>query len=218
MKDDPKRPVVLIISGAKMETKIPVVENFLTIGDEILLGGCIANTFIAARGFDVGRSEYEPAYIEHCQEMMLEAEKIEKADIHIPRDVVVATDPKSPDAIDIPVEDIEGDMSIFDIGRVTADRYIERIAKAGMVIWNGPLGYYEVERFAESSKRIAREVARATDRGAMTILGGGDTLDLHKRYELPLDGYSFVSTGGGAMIEFMSGKGMPAFEALKKVR
>lgn len=213
--DDPRRPLTLIISGAKMETKVPIIESFLSRGDNVLLGGCVANTFIAARGFDVGTSVYEETYLDAAQEMMLEAEKPEKADIHVPRDVVVATEAKE-DAVklDLPVEDIAGDMGIFDIGKITVERYKKIIEKSGMIVWNGPLGLYEYNRFSHATKRLAEAIAEATKKGAVSIIGGGDTLDFHVRYKYPLDAYTFVSTGGGAMLEFLSGKGLPALKVL----
>ncbi len=213
----PARPLVLIISGAKMETKIPVIERFLTKGDDILLGGCIANTFIAARGFDVGASKYEEDAIEKAQEIMLESEKKGRAAIHVPRDAIVASDAvDGAEKICLPVEDIEGDMSIFDVGKVTVERYKQVIAKAKTIIWNGPLGLYEINRFSHASKRIAEAVASATATGACSVIGGGDTIDFHVRYKYPLDAYSFVSTGGGAMLEFIGGRPFPAIEALRK--
>jgi phosphoglycerate kinase len=215
--NDPKRPLVLIVSGAKMETKVPVIEHFLGMGDDILLGGCIANTFIAARGFDVAHSKYEEEWVQKAQEIMLESEKAEKADVHVPRDVVLASAPTdTAEKIDLPVENIEGDMAIFDIGKVTIDRYLKIIETAGMIVWNGPLGLYEMNRFSHATKRIAEAIAAATKRGAITIIGGGDTLDFHVRYGYPLDAYSFVSTGGGAMLEFIAGKKLPGIEALMK--
>lgn len=214
--EKPKHPLVLIVSGAKMETKVPVIEHFLTKGDDILLGGCIANTFIAARGFDVAKSKYEEERIEAAQEFMLESEKPKRAQIHIPRDVVVASEPKDgAQKIDLPVENIIGDMAIFDIGKVTIERYKKAIAKAKMIIWNGPMGFYEVNRFSHATKRIAEAIAEATKKGAVSIIGGGDTIDFHVRYGHPLSAYTFVSTGGGAMLEFIAGKKLPALEALK---
>ncbi len=214
--EKPRRPLVLIVSGAKMETKVPVIEHFLDKGDEILLGGCIANTFIAARGFDVGSSKYEEDQLEKAQELMLEAEKEAKADIIVPRDVVLASEPTDKaQKVDLPVENIVGDMAIFDIGKVTIERYKKAIEKAGMIVWNGPLGFYEVNRFSHATKRLAEAVAEATKKGATSIIGGGDTLDFHVRYGYPLSAYSFVSTGGGAMLEFIAGKKLPAIEALK---
>jgi 3-phosphoglycerate kinase len=214
--DKPKKPVILIVSGAKMETKVPIIEQFLTRGDHILLGGCIANTFIAARGFDIGTSKYEEEQVEKAQELMLESEKEGRALIHVPRDVVLATAPTD-DAqkIDLPVEDIVGDMSIFDIGKVTIERYKKILAEAQTIIWNGPLGFFEVNRFSHASKRIAEAIAEATKRGATTIIGGGDTIDFHTRYGYSLADYTFVSTGGGAMLEFIAGKPLPALAPLK---
>ena len=212
-----KPPLVLVVSGAKMETKVPVIEHFLGKGDDILLGGCIANTFIAARGFDVGESKYEKDQVEKAQEIMLQSEKEGSAVIHVPHDAIVATE-----AVDgaqklcLPVEDIEGDMSIFDIGKVTIDRYKQVIANAKTIVWNGPLGLYEVNRFSHATKRIAEAIADATKKGAVSIIGGDDTIDFHVRYHYPLEAYSFVSTGGGAMLEFIGGKKLPAIEALRR--
>lgn len=214
--EDPRRPVTLIVSGAKMETKVPVIEHFLSIGDDVLLGGAIANTFMAARGFDVGASLYEQEFVEKAQEIMLESEKDEGAKICVPRDAVVATE-ASEDAekLDLPLEDIGGDMKILDIGKVTLERYVQIIQASGMIVWNGPLGLYEMNRFSHATKRIAEAVAEATKRGAVTIVGGGDTIDFHTRYKYDLSAYSFVSTGGGAMLEFIGGTPLPALEALK---
>lgn len=203
--EDPRRPLVLLISGAKTKTKIPVIRRFLEIADHILLGGCIANTFIAARGFDVGTSRYEEDQRELAQELMLESEKEGRAKIHVPRDVVVASEvTEKATKLDLPVEDVAGDMSIFDIGKVTIERFKREIEHAGMIIWNGPLGFYELNRFSHATKRVAEAVAAVTAKGATSIIGGGDTLDFHTRYDYPLTAYSFVSTGGGAMLEFLS--------------
>jgi 3-phosphoglycerate kinase len=215
--DDPRRPLTLIVSGAKMETKVPVIEHFLAKGDDVLLGGCIANTFIAARGFEVGASKYEEEQIEKAQEIMLEAEKVELADVHVPRDVVVATEPtESAEKLDLPLENVMGDMMILDIGKVTIERYRKIIAKSGMIIWNGPVGMYELNRFSHGTKRLAEAIREATAKGAISIVGGGDTIDFHRKYQYPMDGYTFVSTGGGAMLDFISGKPLPALKALEK--
>lgn len=214
--DDPRRPLTVIIGGAKMETKVPVVSAFLASADNILVGGAVANTFIAARGFSVGRSKYEPDFVPKAQEFMLEGEKEENADIHIPRDAVVASAPTN-DAVrlDLPLEDIGGDMSMLDVGKISIERYIAIIKKSGMVVWNGPLGLYEVEAFSQGTQRIAEALVSATrGAGVVSIIGGGDTLDAHRRYGLSLSAYSFVSTGGGAMLEFLSGGQFHALEAL----
>ncbi|MFA5799611.1 MAG: phosphoglycerate kinase [Candidatus Peribacteraceae bacterium] len=213
----PKRPLTLIVAGAKMETKIPVIQHFLAKGDSILLGGCIANTFIAARGFSVGGSKYDEEGLEQAQELMLESEKDGRARIHVPRDVVVATalDEKA-EKVDLPVDDLEGDMCIFDIGKVTAQRFCEVIEQSKMIVWNGPLGVYEYNRFSHASKRVAEAVARATKAGAISILGGGDTIDFHLKYGYPLSKYTFVSMGGGAMLEFIGGKKFESLKVLEK--
>ena len=213
--EDPRRPVTLIVSGAKMETKVPVIAHFLDKGDSILLGGAIANTFIAARGFDIGKSKYEAQQVEKAQELMLEADKEDKADILVPRDAVVASEAsESASKLDLPLEDVVGDMCIFDIGKITIKRYADVIAKSGTIVWNGPVGMYELNRFSHGTKRLAEAVAAATKKGTVTIVGGGDTLDFHKRYGYPLDVYTFVSTGGGAMLEFVAGKPFASLAAL----
>lgn len=215
--DDPRRPLTLIVSGAKMETKVPVIEYFLNKGDDVLLGGCIATTFIAARGFEVGTSKYEEEQVEKAQEIMLEGEKVELADVHVPRDVVVATQAtEEAEKLCLPLESVMGDMMILDIGKVTVERYSKIIAKSGTIIWNGPLGMYELNRFSHGTKRIAEAIREATAKGAVSIIGGGDTIDFHTRYGHPMDAYTFVSTGGGAMLDFISGKELPALKALQK--
>jgi phosphoglycerate kinase len=179
-----------------------VIERFLDKGDDILLGGCIANTFIAARGDDVGSSKYEPEEVGTAKRLMDESGKPGKARIHVPTDTVTR------------------DTSILDIGAQTVDTFSGVIAKAKTIVWNGPMGLYEDEAYAGASKKIADAVAKATNGstgspGATTVIGGGDTIDFHVRYGYPLDAYTFVSTGGGAMLEFISGKTLPAIEALR---
>lgn len=210
--DNPKRPLALIISGAKVETKVPVINFFLDKGDDILLGGAIANTFVAATGKNVGASLYEADFAESARTMI---SKSGSAKIHVPSDAVVSTDATGAAPVSLVSTDaISAEQAIFDLGSATIASYIEAIDRAATVVWNGPLGLYETEAFAGASKKIAEAVARATTRGAVTIIGGGDTIDLHIKYHLPLDAYTFVSTGGGAMLEFVSGKELPALKAL----
>ncbi|MDD5055229.1 MAG: phosphoglycerate kinase [Candidatus Peribacteraceae bacterium] len=214
---DPPRPLTLIVSGAKMETKVPVMERFLKKGDNILVGGCIANTLIAARGFDVGTSKYDESGLELAQNLMLASEGDGAAKIIIPRDVVVASalDEKAA-KLDLPVENVVGDMSIFDIGTVTVKRYCDMIAASKMIVWNGPLGVYEYNRFSHATKRIAEAIALATKNGAVSLVGGGDTIDFHLKYKYPLSAYTFVSMGGGAMLEFVAGKKFASLKVLEK--
>ncbi|MFA6176621.1 MAG: phosphoglycerate kinase, partial [Phycisphaerae bacterium] len=191
--------------------------HFLKKGDDILLGGCIANTFIAARGFQVGASKYDEEGIDQAQELMLESEAKGRAKIHVPRDAVVATElSETAQKVDLPVDDILGDMNIYDIGKITVKRYADTIEKSKMIVWNGPLGVYELNRFSHASKRVAEAVARATKAGAVSIVGGGDTIDFLLKYGYPLKKYSFISMGGGAMLEFIGGKKFASLDVLKK--
>lgn len=209
--DHPAHPLTLIVSGAKMETKVPVITFFRDKGDDILLGGAIANTFVAAEGNDVGRSLYEPEFAAEAKTMLHQG----GARIHVPVDAVVATELKEDAAWKrVNVDMIPADMSIYDVGDATIAEYIGIIEKSKSIIWNGPIGVYEVAPFATASERIAEAISAATVRGAFSVIGGGDTIDLHTRYDLPLDAYSFVSTGGGAMLEFVSGQTLPALAAL----
>ncbi len=214
---NPKHPMTLIIAGAKIETKVPVIKHFLKKGDHILIGGCIANTFIAGRGFSVGASKYDEEGIEQAQELMLESERPKRAKIHVPRDVVVASElSETAIKLDLPVEDVEGDMCIFDVGKVTVLRYCECIEKSKVIVWNGPLGVYEYNRFSHASKRVAEAIVRATEKGAISIIGGGETIDFHLKYKYPLSWYTFVSMGGGAMLAFIGGKRFASLKVLEK--
>lgn len=215
--DHPRRPLALVISGAKMETKVPVVRRFLETGDDILLGGCIANTFLAAHGLGVGTSKHEKEFTDIAREMMRESERDDRAAIHMPVDAVVAKAPEEGiEKTDVPVESIADDRMMLDVGAATAAAYRKIIDAAEMIIWNGPLGLSELSAFSAGTMKLAEGIVQATKRGATTIVGGGDTLDFHARYDLPLDAYTFVSTGGGAMLEFLSGKEFAALEALRE--
>lgn len=213
---DPPRPLTLIISGAKMETKIPVIEHFLDKGDTILLGGAIANTFLAAKKLPIGTSKFEADRTEKAEELLERSGTGKNAVIEIPFDCVVAKEASdTAEKHTLPASEVPADMSIFDLGKGTIDHYISVIEQSKMVVWNGPMGLYEMKNFAEGTRRIAEAVAAATKKGTVTIIGGGDTIDFHAHAGLPLTAYTFVSTGGGAMLEFISGKPMPALEVLR---
>jgi phosphoglycerate kinase len=209
--DNPRHPLTLIISGAKIETKLPVVEYFMDKGDDILVGGAIANTFAGAAGQPVGTSLCEPDFYPTARAIMAK----KGARIHVPDDGIVAVSPEAK-ARPSMLSDVHADEAIYDIGDKTIDRYCEAIARSKTIVWNGPLGMYEQEQFSGASKRIARAIADATKKGALSLIGGGDTIDFHTRYNLPLDAYTFMSTGGGAMLDLVSGKKLPALEALKR--
>ncbi|MDA0376681.1 MAG: phosphoglycerate kinase [bacterium] len=210
---DPAHPLTLIISGLKMETKVPVIQQFLASGDDILVGGGVANTMLVASGLDVAKSKVDHEFTAKGAEILQAGESEENATIHLPTDGTCAVDPSgtvSQHAVgSIPVDHI-----MFDIGPQTMQHYAEVIAASKTIVWNGPMGMYEEENFAGGTKALAEAVRTATENGAISIIGGGDTLDFHEKYGYSLDAYTFVSTAGGAMLDFISGKQLPALEAL----
>ncbi|MBU1019204.1 MAG: phosphoglycerate kinase [Patescibacteria group bacterium] len=210
---EPSKPVVLIMGGAKIDTKIGVLRNFIDKGDAFLIGGGLASTFLYAAGHNVGDSLYEPDKKEIAQAIMLAAEK-DMDKFILPQDVLVASEAsENAETLTVPVSDIEGDMKIFDIGEKTIDRFCEFIARAGTVIWNGPVGLFEMGPFEEGTRRIAEAVAECP---GVTILGGGDTIAAIKKFGLAEERFTHVSTGGGAMLEFLEGKELPGIVGISK--
>lgn len=210
--DHPTHPLTLIVSGAKIETKVPVIAAFLDRGDHILVGGAIANTLLLASGKDVGSSLAEASFIQQAQAIL---ETKSSAMIHLPIDAVVAESPSSPTSESVSVDAIPSHCAIFDLGPQTALQYASVIAASQTIVWNGPLGMYEQEHFSGASKSIAAALREAVARGATVIVGGGDTIDLHTKYGMDMSCYSFVSTGGGAMLDFLSGSPLPALDILR---
>ncbi len=215
--DNPMRPLTLIVAGAKMETKVPVIQRFLETGDNVLVGGCIANTLIAAQNKSVGSSKFDADGIELAQSLLQSSGQEHHATIHVPTDASVAHElSDTAQKQNVSVEKIDKDMAIFDIGDETVREYVEVIRRSKLIVWNGPLGVYEHPQYADSTKKIAEAVQDATKAGAISIIGGGDTIDFHLKYDVPLSAYTFVSMGGGAMLEYISGKQFASLDALKK--
>lgn len=213
--DNPSRPLTLIVSGAKIETKLPVIEHFLRTGDNVLVGGAIANTFIEAAGFSVGSSLKEDNLVPVAQKLMREGGREGNATVHIPLDAVTAPSPDDADKATVcSLDAITDDLAVLDLGPETVKRYCEIIRESAMIVWNGPLGVFRVPRFAQASTAIAHELRAAVKRGATVIIGGGDTLDFLVQEGFEFSTFTFVSTGGGAMLDFVSGKPLPALEAL----
>jgi 3-phosphoglycerate kinase len=214
--DNPEQPVTLIVSGSKMETKVPVIEQFLDKGQHVLVGGAIANTFIAAQGNDVGTSKYEPGQIEKAKEIIAKSKEKGSARLHIPQDAIVASE-VSDDAESkcAPVGEVSKDMKILDIGSETARQYADVIKESKTIAWNGPMGVHELPAFSSGTRIVSDAVIEATEKGATSLIGGGDTLGFHTLYSIPMDRYTFVSMGGGAMLKFVSGQPLPALEALR---
>lgn len=209
----PKRPLVFIMGGAKIDTKIGVLNRFIDVADTILLGGGIANTFLAAEGFEVGGSLYESDKVELAQEILLRGGD----KIVLPTDVIAADGDAVPSdttpMVDVRIESLPFNMKIYDIGTETRRTFAEIIANAGTIVWNGPVGYFEKKPFAGGTRLIAESCALSP---AGTILGGGDTLEALTRFGIAQDKFTHVSTGGGAMLEFLEGKELPGIEVVRK--
>lgn len=211
----PAHPLVLIVGGAKIDTKIGLIKNFFGKADSILIGGALANTFLAAEGFDVGQSLYEKNKLDAAREILMLAEKRGQT-LLIPEDAIVADNATEyAKTLDLPLEDIEGNMKILDIGGKTRRRYIAEIRMAKTVIWNGPMGLYEFTPFSGGTRAIAKQLARQKGK-TNAVVGGGDTQDALSRFKIPPKKFTFVSTGGGAMLEFLEGKALPGIKALMR--
>jgi phosphoglycerate kinase len=210
--DNPKRPLLAIVGGSKVSTKLTVLESLSSKVDQLIVGGGIANTFIAAQGHGVGKSLYESDLKDEANRL-LAAARANNGDIPIPSDVVtgVAFSETTPAALKT-VDAVSTDDMIFDIGPETTQALVELIKKAGTIVWNGPVGVFEFEQFAEGTKQLGLAIAQSS---AFSIAGGGDTLAAVDKYNLA-DDISYISTGGGAFLEFLEGKTLPAVDMLRK--
>lgn len=207
---DPARPLLAVVGGSKVSTKLTVLKNLLGNVDELIVGGGIANTFIAASGYPVGKSLYEPDLVPEAQRLIRLAHE-KGGTIPIPKDVIVA---KSFSADAEPmvrnVGEVNSDEMILDIGPLTAIEYSRAIAGAGTIIWNGPVGVFEFSNFAAGTRAVAEAIGRSK---AFSIAGGGDTLAAIDQFGVGGE-ISYISTGGGAFLEFVEGKTLPAVVAL----
>ena len=209
--DRPARPVAAIVGGAKVSTKLTVLDSLSSIVDQLIPGGGIANTFIAAAGFNVGNSLVETDLIPEARRLVEQA-RAEGRDIPIPTDVVCAKQFSEDANAEIkPVEEVEDDDMILDIGPQTAQAYAELMQQAATIVWNGPVGVFEFDQFGEGTRVLSQAIA-ASD--AFSIAGGGDTLAAVEKYGIA-DRISYISTGGGAFLEFLEGKKLPAVAILE---
>ena len=207
----PAKPLLAIVAGSKVSTKLTLLENLIGKVDQLIVGGGIANTFIAAAGHHVGNSLYEPDLLDAAKKVIADAKR-RGAEVPMPVDVVVAPEfsAQAPATVK-PVDQVKDGEMILDIGPETARRYAELIAKAGTVVWNGPVGVFEFDAFGKGTETLARAIAASH---AFSIAGGGDTLAAVDKYGIEKD-VSYISTGGGAFLEFLEGKELPAVTALK---
>ena len=202
----PAEPVGAIVGGSKVSTKLMVLETLADKVDQLIVGGGIANTFLAAAGYPVGKSLYEPDLIPAAKALM------SKVNIPLPTDVVVGKEfSETAEARVIAVEDVESDDMIFDIGPKSSSQLAEMIKTLGTIIWNGPVGVFEFDQFAEGTKTLSLAIAESA---GFSIAGGGDTLAAVDKYEIA-DQVSYISTGGGAFLEYVEGKELPAVALLK---
>ena len=209
--ETPAKPLVAIVGGSKVSTKLTVLKSLSEKVDQLIVGGGIANTFIAAAGFSVGKSLYEADLIEEAQRLIAAAKKA-GSDIPIPVDVVCAKEFSETAIATIKkVEDVEADDLILDIGPDTAKQYAELLKSAGTIVWNGPVGVFEIEQFSHGTQTLATAIAESS---AFSIAGGGDTLAAIDKYGIN-NKVSYTSTGGGAFLEFLEGKELPAVAILK---
>lgn len=205
--EKPRRPFAALIGGAKVSTKIGVLENLLTKVDHLLIGGAMANTLLKAQGYDVGRSLVEDDKLDVARALLDKAEER----LLLPVDVVVAdrVDPEAQTKV-VRVAEVPADMTIVDIGPETIDTYADVLANAKTVVWNGPMGIFEVAKFAAGTKAMAEALARSD---ATSVVGGGDSVAALEQLGLT-DKVTHVSTGGGASLEFLEGKALPGVEVL----
>ena len=210
--ENPARPLLAIVAGSKVSTKLTVLEALLGKVDQLIVGGGITNTFLAAIGFNVGKSLYEPAMLDICKRLLEQSSK-RGIVIPMPTDVVVATEFSAKAEADVKaVGAVSDDEMILDIGPDSAEALAKLIASAGTILWNGPVGVFEYEQFGEGTRTLAKAIARSK---AFSLAGGGDTLAAIEKYGIE-DSISYISTGGGAFLEFVEGKKLPAVEILEQ--
>ncbi len=200
-----------IVGGSKVSTKLTVLDALAEKVDTLIVGGGIANTFIAAAGNGVGKSLYEAEMLDTARE--LAANRDDRAEIPVPSDVVCADEfSADANATTRAVDAVQDDELILDIGPETAARFAEILKTAGTIIWNGPVGVFEFDKFGDGTRALAEAIA---DSDAFSVAGGGDTLAAIDKYGVR-DGISYISTGGGAFLEFVEGKTLPAVEILER--
>ena len=211
---NPKRPLAAIVAGSKVSTKLTLLNNLAQKVDRLIVGGGIANTFLLAEGFPIGKSLAEPDLVPECKRVLATL-AAKGATLPLPMDVVVAKEFSATAPATVRrADDVHADDMILDIGPSSALALSHLLRDAGTIIWNGPVGVFEFDAFSEGTHQMALAIAEATANGAFSIAGGGDTLAAIARYGIS-DRISYISTGGGAFLEFLEGKTLPAIEVLQ---
>jgi phosphoglycerate kinase len=210
--ENPQRPLVAIVAGSKVSSKLTVLEALLARVDQLIVGGGIANTFLLARGAPIGKSLAERDMVDIALRLLAQS-AARGIDIPLPTDVVVAKEMSARAEADVkPIADVAADDMILDIGPDSAERLARIVEQAGTIVWNGPLGVFEFDQFGEGTRTIAAAIARSK---AFSLAGGGDTLAAIEKYQVE-EGISYISTGGGAFLEFIEGKALPAVVVLEE--
>jgi len=210
--ESPKRPLIAIVAGSKVSTKLTVLESLLGKVDKLIVGGGIANTFLLAEGYGVGKSLVEAEMVDIARGLLQKSAEL-KVEIPLPSDVVVAKEFAASAEADVKaVGNVAAEEMILDIGPDTAERFARMLHDAGTVVWNGPVGVFEFDQFGEGTRTLAQAIARSP---GFSIAGGGDTLAAIEKYRVE-DDISYISTGGGAFLEFLEGKKLPAVAALEE--
>ncbi len=208
----PARPLVAIVAGSKVSTKLTILKSLAAKVDQLIVGGGIANTFLAATGANIGKSLSEPALLAEAKAIM-DMMQARGAQVPLPVDVVVASDLSAQARANrVAVDQVKADDMILDIGPKSAATLADVIARAGTVVWNGPVGVFEFDQFGAGTRTVAEAIAKSK---AFSIAGGGDTLAAIAKYGIT-NKISYISTGGGAFLEFLEGKKLPAIEALEQ--
>lgn len=206
----PKRPLMAIVGGAKISTKLPLLENLLSQVDTLVIGGAMANTFLEAKGYPIGTSLYEPDLVETARDLLTHGDKI-----LLPQDVVVAKDLENKEGLATRlITEVKEDEKIFDVGPLTCQHILEKMKTCSTLLWNGPLGVFEIPPFDKGTTVVACGAARLTHEGTLSsIAGGGDTVAALNHAGV-LDDFTYVSTAGGAFLEYLEGKSLPGVVAL----
>ena len=206
-------PILSIIGGAKVSSKIEILKNLINTVDEIIIGGGMAYTFIKARGGEIGNSLCEEAFLKEAENILLLA-KNKKVKIHLPNDVVVSERYSNNSRRDVvKIYNIPKHMEGLDIGPLSIMKFDKIILNSKTILWNGPLGVFEMSNFRNGTKQVANSIAKATKSGAFSLVGGGDSISAIKLFRMD-DKFSYISTGGGAMLESLEGKVLPGIDAI----
>lgn len=213
---NPVRPLVIILGGAKIGTKLKLIHRFLKEADDIIIGGAMAFTFLKAKGFEIGKSLFENDLMETAKDIMKKSKQL-NVTIQLPEDFIVAKSLSITSEITEKIlEDFNNDEIGFDIGTITLNKFLKVINKGRTVVWNGPMGVFEDPRFRQGTVGIADAVGKVNERGGLSIIGGGDTAAVIRDLNM-MSSMSHISTGGGASLELLAGKKLPALSVLEGV-